>query len=378
MTVLPLPYPTDKWSESLTPAEGVWQNSGFGTTTLDPTSFQVGQNSIRTGTEGTASYLIARFKFNTPINGLTYPDGKIQFYIACTANMIGTGLIKLYDSRMSPIRADISCNSAGIWEHKLLAFSDFYGNTTFDWSTITQIDIQMNKNALPAAFYIDEPYFTFNVPDSEVLIQSSPTGKSARLTTSFYPELFGLPADIICPSVATLAEGLPLTIQMDAVNFDHWADDVGNINPTRTVTVPVNNLTLQGVYAVSPNPLLVVDSFDKDMNNVSANSAVKFVYSGVPQVVSVPFAGRVGKGLWSLSVIDTATRTFSYWVLPDGTQSTESTITWDIQSDSRFEVHWSTITPDGGDITWLIGGGLLVGLGAGLYLWLWGKPRKRK
>lgn len=376
MTTIPFPHPTDKWCEdTLTPDEGLWQDSGYGITSVSSEAFVEGQKSIKT--QGTAYHLRAIFKLKSPLSGLTYPEGKIELYIANTENMSGTGYVQLRDSQMRAVSYNIYVNPASVWESKSIPLANFTGNSSFNWSEITWIYIDMDKgNALMAAFFIDNMHFAFNVPDSTVLLASSPSGKSGTINTSFMPELFGYPADFVTPSTVTLPEGLPITIQMDVEGFSHWADDVENNNPTRSITVPVDDLTLQAVYSVNPNPLLVIDSFNQQMETHSAESAVRITRAGVSSVVRVPFAQRLGvKGLYSLSAIDAFGRSFNHWKLPSGANTTNRTIELDIQSDKRVEVHWD-VTGDGAGTPLLLIAGVL-GISAGIaFLYLGIRKRK--
>lgn len=387
MTVLPLPYPTDKWCETtLVPTEGHWAPTA-GEISLDNSVFMKGAASIKIYSQFYNYYVGAIFTLNEIINANIYADVTLQFLMACNSGMTGTGRITLFDSTGKSASKTISNSNASIWQQQIARITigiggagDFEAQAGFDWTKIKSVQIsadQIGSGYPPqgGAFWVDELYFTFNVPDSILLIQSLPMGKSGTVTTSYLPDLFK-PINFITPSIIDwsgtggVPEGLPVTIQMDATNFDHWADAPTNANPTRTLTIPVNDLTLQAVYATQANPLLVIDSFDQNMDAYSATSAVKIVYQGTPQVVNVPMAGRVLKGSYSLTAIDTATRKFNHWKKPDSTTPTTPTITVDVQSDIRVEAHW--VTTGNGDgkppislllIVGVIGFGVVVGLG---------------
>lgn len=368
MTTLPFPYPLDKWCEdTLTPAEGTWTRYA-GLLELSNEAFTVGQHSIKVY-GGYNYYLGMHFTLNSPLSFLTYPNGKLHFKVAGTSNMSGTGVMALIDEAGHACGLDFSFNTAGVFEQKELLYSDFNADSTFDWSKVKVVNFSFDQRSGSSnyAVYIDEFYITFDVPDSILLIQSQPTGKSGIASTTYLPDLFQ-PQNFVTPSQINflsssngVPQGLPVTISMDATTFDHWADDVNNKNPVRTFTMPTTNLTLQAVYTVSPNPLLTIDSFDQNMKNVSATTAVRLVFNGIPQVINVPFGGRVGKGSWSLTVIETATRTFVSWKKPDGSTDTNKTISWNIQSDTRLEVHWQTTGTDGGINPLFIVGVVAVG-----------------
>jgi len=376
MTILPMPYPTDKWcEETLTPDEGYWQAMS-GSIVLDSSVFAVGHKSVKIYSPSYNYYVGAVFELNRTINMHAYADATLLFLMACNSGMDGTGTIDLFDTAGRIASKTLSNNNIGVWQQQtprvtvgLGGAGDFIASAGFDWNHVKAIRIAANQvSGQGGACWVDEFHLTFNVPDSTILIQSLPTsGKSGVITTSFLPDIFGMPASFITPSTITLPEGLNITIQMDVTNFDHWADDPTNNSPTRTLNVPVNDLALQAVYAIQANPLLVIDSFDQNMNAYSTASAVKIVHQGIPQVVNVPMAGRVLKGSYSFTAIDTATRKFNHWKKPGGTTITTPTITVDIQSDMRIEVHWEA-TVDGEPFSPLIIGGAAIFAIAGFVL----------
>ncbi|MCJ7470198.1 LPXTG cell wall anchor domain-containing protein, partial [Candidatus Bathyarchaeota archaeon] len=100
-------------------------------------------------------------------------------------------------------------------------------------------------------------------------------------------------------------------------------------------------------------------------------------YSGIPQFVNVPFAARVNKGLFSFTAQDTAKRIFDHWTLPDKTTSIERTVTWDIQADTRIEVHWQVTgeNGDGGNNNLLIIGAVAI-LAVGGFVFLMMRRKK--
>jgi hypothetical protein len=241
---------------------------------------------------------------------------------------------------------NFTVNTVGVWEAKDFAMSDIAdepSDADFDWAHIARIELAAWQNYGSAgAFWVDQLYFSYDVPDSSLIITSSPTGKNG----TYIDDLYGS-QPFTTPSEITRPVGQIGTIQIDIVNFDHWQDDPQNINPTRQFTFAPTNTTLLAVYVIQQNPLLVIDSFDQNMNAVSGTSAVKLVYGGTPQFVNVPFAARVSKGLFSFVAQDVTKRTFDHWILPDNTTSTERTVTWDVQGDTRIEVHWQ-VTGNGG------------------------------
>ena len=291
--------------------------------------------------------------------------------------MSGTGKVTLYDSAGRGAQTPLSCNTSGVWESKDIPLSQFTADPNFDWTHVATIRITANQTNSGGACWIDQLYFSVDVPDSILLIQSQPTGK-----TGVYSDWFMEPTSFITPSQLIRPVGMTGIIQMDVTDFDHWADEPANINPTRSFIFPATNTTLQAIYTVqppNPNPLFVIDSFDQDMNTVSGTSAVKLVFSGIPQFVNVPFGGRVGKGSWSLSAINTATRIFDHWKMPNGAINASSSVTFDVQADSRFEVHWqSSGTPPDEEIPWaLIVGIISIGLVGGVGLYFYSKKRKK-
>ena len=231
----------------------------------------------------------------------------------------------------------------------------------FDWTKIKHVVVQcelyrpLQPFALFGEWNIDELHFSYDLsPTSKLTLSSTPAGKVGTYTdyTGSYP--FTTPSEVV-RNVGTTA-----TVQIDKDNFEYWDDDHQKTNPTRDFTFLVIDSELTAVYTPILNPLLTISSFDQNMKSVSGTSAVKLVYSGIPQFVNVPFAARVNKGLFSFTAQDTAKRVFDHWILPNQTRSTDRTITWDIQTDTRVEVHWQVTGENGGNNMILIIGAILA------------------
>jgi len=382
MTTVTLPRLIDSWCEgTLNPAEGSWQASA-GFVDVDTSVSAVGASSIKIWSNVYNYYVSANFSMLPSVNTTIYSNWALHFLVALQANsgMSGTGMVVLYDSAGRSAHINFSCNTSGVWESKDIPLSQFVAVQNFDWTRVITVRIIADQTNKGGACWIDQLYFSVDVPDSILLMQSQPTGK-----TGVYQDWFMCPTSFITPSQLSRPVNMTGIIQMEVQDFSHWADQPTNINPTRSFKFPSTNTILQAIYAVPPpdqNPLFVIDSFDQNMDAVSGVSAVKLVFSGIPQFVNVPFGGRVSKGSWSFTAVDTAKRKFKHWKMPNGSINTSPSITFDIQSDCRFEVHWqSSETPpgeDGEEIPWaLIVGIVSTGLVVAVGLFLYSKKKKK-
>jgi hypothetical protein len=349
LTNIKFPAVIDSWCEdSLSHPEGYWTLYAGQYVDIDRSVFAVGGSSIKTWSDQYWYYVASAFIINSDhIFNATRSNTRLHFLIALqSGRMSGYCTLTLFDVNDKRRYKNFTVNTVGVWEAKDFAMSDIAdepSDADFDWAHIARIELAAWQNYGSAgAFWVDQLYFSYDVPDSSLIITSSPTGKNG----TYIDDLYGS-QPFTTPSEITRPVGQIGTIQIDIVNFDHWQDDPQNINPTRQFTFAPTNTTLLAVYVIQQNPLLVIDSFDQNMNAVSGTSAVKLVYGGTPQFVNVPFAARVSKGLFSFVAQDVTKRTFDHWILPDNTTSTERTVTWDVQGDTRIEVHWQ-VTGNGG------------------------------
>ena len=349
MTNIKFPVAIDSWCEdSLSHDEGYWTLYSGQYIDVDRSVFAVGGSSIKTWSDQYWYYVASAFLINSDhIFDATRSNTMLHFLIALqSGRMSGNCTLVLFDVNDRKRYKHFTVNTVGVWEAKDFAMSDIAdepSDADFDWAHVAKIELAAyQKSGGGGAFWVDQLYFSYDVPDSSLIIMSNPSGKNGAYTDSLYGSF-----QFTTPSEFTRPVWQIGTIQIDIVNFDHWEDDPQNINPTRQFTFASTNTTLMAVYVIQQNPLLVIDSFDQNMNAVSGTSAVKLVYGGTPQFVNVPFAARVSKGLFSFVAQDVAKRTFDHWILPDSTTSTERTMTWDVQSDTRIEVHWQ-VTGNGG------------------------------
>ena len=351
MTNLKFPTVIDSWcNDSLFCSEGFW-SEWAGIVEIDTLQFAVGGASVKIWSPNYNYYVSAVFQCyaqSVYLFDATRSNTILHFLIALEKDkMRGTCWLNLFDVNGKVAIKNFSVNTLGVWESKDMAMNELSADVGFDWAHVTKISFgadQIGGGYPPegGAFWIDQLYFSYDVPDSSLIITSNLLGKNGTYTDDLYgSQQFTTPSELIRP-VGQLG-----TIQIDVVNFDHWEDDPQNINPTRQFTFPSTNSTLTAIYTIQANPLLVIDSFDQNMKTVSGTSAVKLVYAGIPQFVNVPFAARVNKGLFSFTAQDTAERVFNHWILPDKSSSVDKTITWDIQADTRVEVHWQ-VTENGG------------------------------
>lgn len=349
MTNLKFPKVIDSWCEdSLSHDEGYWALAAGQYVDIDRSVFAVGGSSVKTWSDTFWYYVSSIFLINSDhIFDATRSNTTLHFLIAVEGGkMTGWVDLTLVDVNGRERYRRFTVNTAGVWEAKDFAMSeiaDAPSDVDFDWAHVAKIQLAAWQDYSNGAFWVDQLYFSYDVPDSTLIITSNPTGKNGTYTDNLYGSF-----QFTTPSEFTRPVGQLGTIQIDVVNFDHWGDDSQNINPTRQFTFPSSNSILNAIYTIQPNPLLVIDSFDQDMNPVSGTSAVKLVYSGIPQFVNVPFAGRVNKGQFSFTAQDTAKRVFGHWILPDNTSSVDKTVTWDIQTGTRVEVHWQ-VTDENGD-----------------------------
>ena len=350
MTNLKFPKVIDSWCEdSLSHDEGYWTLAAGQYVDIDRNVFAVGGSSIKTWSDQYWYYVAAAFLINSNHTfNASRSNTRLHFLIVLqSGRMNGNVSLVLFDTNDRRAYKNFTVNTTGIWEQKDFAMSDIADAPTdanFDWAHVAKIQLAAWQNSgMAGAFWVDQLYFSYDVPDSSLIITSNPSGKNGTYIDDLYGSF-----QFTTPSEFTRPVGQIGTIQIDAVNFDHWQDDPQNINPTRQFTFAPTNTTLTAVYVIQQNPLLVIDSFDQDMNAVSGTSAVKLVYGGTPQFVNVPWAARVSKGLFSFVAQDTANRTFDHWTLPNNTTSTERTVTWDVQTDTRIEVHWQ-VTANGGN-----------------------------
>lgn len=378
MTNLTFPRPTDKWCEStLHPEEGDWTPSAGYVEVSDMSA--VGISSVRIYSPHYNYYISGNFtlKYWGGLDTTYYANTKLHFTVAIDVGMTGMGQVLFYDGNGKLASRNISCSTAGVWQQINCDMSEFVAEAGFDWKHVLVIRFVGNqKSGQGGSMWIDDFYFSMDVPDSTLVIQSLPSGKNYTITDWLYGS-----ESYITNSSVTRPQGLTSTIQMDVTGFNHWEDQPTNINPTRDFTFLPTNMVLTADYSVPhpTNPLLVIDSFDQDMNVVSGVSAVKLVFSGIPQFVNVPFGGRVGKGSWSFTAVNTATRKFNHWKMPNGVINASPSVTFDVQADSRFEVHWqSSETPPDGGIPWaLIVGIVSIGLVGGVGLYFYSKKRKK-
>jgi len=343
LTNLKFPVAIDSWcNDSLSHPEGIWQ-PWAGDLEIDTFHFAVGGSSVKIWSNVYNYYVAATFNLYSGFD-VTRSNTLLHFLIALEKDRFtGTCQLVLFDLNGKTARKTFAVNTLGVWESKDMAMGELSAEAGFDWTHIKDIYLSADQAEAGGAFWVDQLYFSYDVPDSSLILMSNPTGKNGTYIDDLYGSLpFTTPSEIIRPV------GQIGIVQIDVMNFDHWQDDPQNINPTRQFTFAPTNTTLTAIYTIQPNPLIVIDSFDQNMKAVSGTSAVKLTYAGIPQFVNVPFAARVNKGLFSFTAQDTAKRIFNHWTLPDKTTSTERTVTWDIQADTRIEVHWQ-VTSENGD-----------------------------
>ena len=339
----------DSWcNDSLSHPEGIWQ-PWAGDLEIDTIHFAVGGSSVKIWTNVYNYFVAAAFNLYSGFD-TTRSNTLLHFLIALEKDRFtGTCHMALFDINGKGARKTFTVNTLGVWESKDMAMGELSAEAGFDWMHIVNIYLDADQTGAGyppsgGACWIDQLYFSYDVPDSSLIITSNLPSKNGTYTDDLYgSQPFTTPSEIIRPV------GQIGLVQIDVANFDHWEDDPQNINPTRQFTFIPTNMTLTAIYTIQQNPFLVIDSFDQDMNHYIADQGVNIVNPiGTPSAVKVPFGGRIPKGNYSFSYINTAKRTFDHWKMPDGTTSIEKTVEWDIQADTRIEVHWQ-VTSENGD-----------------------------
>jgi len=340
-------YPAnpDAWSESLTPNEGYWIGGGsYGDISLDLVNKAVGSSSIRCNSNTDGS-IVAIFELHDGYEyDATKKNAKFNFLHSLEPNkMNGTCTIALEDKSGNRVLQDFGTQPIGAWETKMFPLGPDKGWIpwigTIDWTKIKKIVLYASCRIYDGFSWVDEPHFSYEMPDGILRVQSSPTGKSGTIT---------LPDgtyDFITPSQITRAVETEATISMDTANFKQWDGGNSSTNPILTTIFVLGITTLTAYYETAQLPLLNIYSYDQNMNAYPANQGVKLIYKGIEQYVDVPFASRVSKGDYSFVVVETETRKLDFWKKPDGTTSTDKSIDVSIQDNIGIEVHWKVSQP---------------------------------
>jgi len=284
-------------------------------------------------------------------------------------------LLTIYDTNVKKATVKFGC-VFDQWVSQDIQISQLTVDEGFDWSNIMEWNVRNDTNPCGTSYswWIDEFYFWASVPDGTLRIESKPTGINGNkfvLADGTYN--FMTPSQIVRP-VNTAIE-----IQMYATDqtgdpFDHWADlpstdpQYNSINRQWIFQQGISILT--AVYGSALLPALSLDSYDQNMKTYPASQGVKFVFSGIEDFHDLPFGGRVSKGIYTFVPQNTSERTFKYWLMPDGTQKTDAYITYDVEADTKIEVHWE-VAGQAPSIPWLpiaitillVGGGVVAYIG---------------
>ena len=200
---------------------------------------------------------------------------------------------------------------------------------------------------------------TVYLGEGTLLINSNPEAKVGQISYDggTYP--------FTTPSQVSLPFGTEVLVSMPADGFVEWED--GSTDPQRTLIINVGTQIITADYVGAGLPLLRIFSYDQNMDSFPTVQGVKLIYKGIEQYVNLPFASRVGTGIYTLVAEEAGGRSLEFWKLPDGTTSTEKYITIDVQTDTTAETHW--ITSGGwGWMLWLIPVGIVGGLILTCYL----------
>ena len=203
----------------------------------------------------------------------------------------------------------------------------------FDFSRVKKVIIDAMLVDHTGNEWIDAPFFWREVEEGILRIESVPTGKTGTITVPDGTFNF------ITPSEITRPVGTEVTVSIDPTDFKQWEN--GSTNPERTLTLVGGLATITAYYETVTLPLLRIASYDQDMNALPAEQGVKLIYKGIEQYVDVPFAGRVGRGEYTLVAVETGERVLDFWKKPDGTTTTEKYITFYVDADTTVEVHWT-------------------------------------
>lgn len=346
MTNIKFPDPPDSWCEdSLSHSEGYWDSFANSTVTVDTAVFAVGGSSIKANGINYSDSVGAEFRIHAPYFNGTPSNVTLHFLINLQGGVTLTGdvYVSLIDANNRGCYKTIRVNALGVWEPKELTMSEFVADPNFNWTQIAEIRINATKRLSAANIWIDQLYFSYDLPDSSVIMTSNPSGKNGLYGDPLYGDW-----QFTTPSQFTRPIGLTGWIQMEAENFDRWAD-TGSKYQVRNFTFQPTNTTLLAIYTLQPNPLITINSLDQDMNVIYAESAVRVTFGGVFDDVRVPLGWRTpNKGVWTFTAIETNSRKFAYWIKPDGTQTTAKNITWNVQGDISLAVHWIVSGGGGG------------------------------
>lgn len=332
--IVTYPENPESWGESLSPVEGGWSSGVYnGTVYRDIIVKASGEASIRHEGGDSWNNAFIVFELHEPFDLTNKNNAKIHLLHRLGSGFSGECSIILYNEGYSTSAS----KKFGTFPNGPFELKEFnVGPRTgweewgdFNWSKIKAIVIRcVGYNG----FWVDRPYFSWEVPEGILRIESIPTGKTGSIT---------LPDgtyDFITPSEITRAVGTVASVSMESADFKQWEN--GSTNPHRTLTFVAGLATIIAYYETAQLPLLRILSYDQDMNIVPATQGVKLIYKGIEQFVNVPFAGRVNRGEYTLVATETDELTLDFWKKPDGTTTTEKYITFYVDENTETEVHW--------------------------------------
>jgi len=328
------PENPESWGESLSPAEGSWSSGVYnGTVHRDIVVKASGEASIRH--EGGDSWNDAQLVFglHEPFDLTNKDNAKFAFLHRLGSGFSGVCTVILYNENyLTRARKEFGTFPSGPFEQKEFNVGSGTGwseDAGFDWSKIKAIVIHcVGFNG----FWVDRPYFSWEVLEGILRIESVPTGKTGTITVPDGTY------DFITPSEIIRAVGTMATVSMEPTDFKQWEN--GSTSPERTVTFVAGLAKITAYYETSQLPLLRVLSYDQDMNILPAEQGVKLIYKGIEQFVDVPFAGRVNRGEYTLVATETDELTLDFWKKPDGTTTPEKYITFYVDENTEAEIHW--------------------------------------
>lgn len=246
------PSEPDSWSESLTPAEGVWDRCAGGPISLDYISKVEGQTSINHKTPTPDYYGGVLFTLNEAFDCRYWET--FVFYHALIKDQNHTGSCDFF---LIDVRGKYAWRRFGTapslsWEKKELPVGL---NSTgwdpiddgFDWSQIKQIGIIWHfKDISPYTWrgnndaWVDSPYFYRGL--IMVTVKSEPAGKRVVVNGEAG----------VTPVTWSLSAGT-WTFRAEPTDFLRWED--GSTNPERTITI-LAPTTLTAYYKGAPLPPL--------------------------------------------------------------------------------------------------------------------------
>lgn len=243
MPIVNYPEDPDILSESLTPALGYW-SVGAGEVVLDRINKVVGEASIRTYATGYIYYESSIFTFYDGKEfDATFQNAKLHFLHALDEHHNGNCMVILHDSIDRIAQKEFGTAPNAKWEVKTFVVgpgTGWFEDAGFDWTRVKKIRFECwEKYREYGSFWVDQPYFSYELVKPTLRILSSPTGKHYTLNgvSGYTPASYGL--DV----------GATYTVEMDPDLFIEWEN--GSTNPRREIAITVDT-TITAYYEDAP------------------------------------------------------------------------------------------------------------------------------